>query len=408
MIESSAFVEDNFNDFLFWRRPLPPLEGVVGGNPCRHSPAQPATYTSSVSQSRASSRQEHEEDSTFNDFFFWRRPLSPLPQSVLSPIVAPTPGSPTPALSPPLRASPPPLGVGAEEELDDDDDDWQRVDEGEYGEEDDGDGDDPAAALLAGGAGASLIAVLASLTAHLDRSNSRFAQAAGMLSRDLLEMRAASQRSAAESPLRVMPTPADGSTLAEPQVLNSMRAILPSLDGVARAPSVRVLDDEGVRPEAAQQLAPLMLQFAGTDAVPTPASPQAVAALPSVEYRHDVVAGDDCFVLDDGEVMRGEAGGEEALRCSICLDPLRDATLLRMPCARNHIFHKICLLAWLETKNSCPVCRHRLPTEADEAEEREVEARARLAAAAQARAAAAAAAAAAAEPEAAEEAEMEM
>ena len=45
----------------------------------------------------------------------------------------------------------------------------------------DGDGDDPAAALLAGGAGASLIAVLASLTAHLDRSNSRFAQAAGML-----------------------------------------------------------------------------------------------------------------------------------------------------------------------------------------------------------------------------------
>ena len=123
MIESSAFVEDNFNDFLFWRRPLPPLEG---GNPCRHSPAQPATYTSSVSQSRASSRQEHEEDSTFNDFFFWRRPLSPLPQSVLSPIVAPTPGSPTPALSPPLRASPPPLGVGAEEEIDESARRWVR------------------------------------------------------------------------------------------------------------------------------------------------------------------------------------------------------------------------------------------------------------------------------------------
>ena len=32
MIESSTrVVEDNFNDFLFWRRPLPPLEGVVGG-----------------------------------------------------------------------------------------------------------------------------------------------------------------------------------------------------------------------------------------------------------------------------------------------------------------------------------------------------------------------------------------
>ena len=57
MIESSGFVEDNFNDFLFWRRPLPPLEG----NPCRHSPAQPATYTSSVSQSRASTPDEWAE-----------------------------------------------------------------------------------------------------------------------------------------------------------------------------------------------------------------------------------------------------------------------------------------------------------------------------------------------------------
>ena len=136
-----------------------------------------------------------------------------------------------------------------------------------------------------------------------------------------------------------------------------------------------------------------MLQFAGTDAVPTPASPQAVAALPSVEYRHDVVAGDDCFVLDDGEVRGGRAA--KALRYSICLDPLRDATLLRMPCARNHIFHKIYLLAWLETKNSCPVCR-RLPTEADETEERKRRPNARRRGAG--RAAAAAAAAAAARP----------
>ena len=213
-------------------------------------------------------------------------PVLPLPQSVLSPIVAPTPEPHAGALA--AASAPPPLGVGAEEELDDDDDDWQRVDEGEYGEEDDDGGDDPAAALLAGGAGASLIAVLASLTAHLDRSNSRFAQAAGMLSRDLLEMRAASQR--AESPLRVMPTPADGPTLAEPQVLNSMRAL--SLDGVKRA--VRPRARRGGRSTGGAQLAPLALQFAGTDAVPTPASLQAVAALPSVEYRHDVVAGDDC------------------------------------------------------------------------------------------------------------------
>ena len=92
-----------------------------------------------------SSRQGHEEDSTFNDFFFWRRPLSPCPgpssRRSWRPPREPHAGSRR------ARASPPPLGAGAEEELDDDDD-WQQVDEGEYGEEDADDGDDPAAALL--------------------------------------------------------------------------------------------------------------------------------------------------------------------------------------------------------------------------------------------------------------------
>ena len=150
-----------------------------------------------------------------------------------------------------------------------------------------------------------------------------------------------------------------------------------------------------------------MLQFAGTDAVPTPVAAGG-AALPSVEYRHDVVAGDDCFVLDDGEVMRGEAGGEEALRCSTCLDPLRDATLLRMPCARNHIFHKIRLLAARDEE----LVPRLPPPPADRGRRGRGEGGggpARLAAAARGRRrAAAAAAAAAAEPEAAEEAEMEM
>ena len=63
----------------------------------------------------------------------------------------------------------------------------------------------------------------------------------------------------------------DGSTLAEPQVLNSMRAILPSLDGVARAGaltlrevaalraqvSMRVLEIDGRRALVLLCLAPL-------------------------------------------------------------------------------------------------------------------------------------------------------
>ena len=142
----------------------------------------------------------------------------------------------------------------------------------------------------------------------------------------------------------------------------------------------------GGRFEAAANLLAEVLTLATEGA---PDERQLDPALAPLYYEYGValvgVAREAAAAEEDAEAapspkrrrLAGEAGGEEALRCSICLDPLRDATLLRMPCARNHIFHKICLLAWLETKNSCPVCRHRLPTEADEAEEREAEARAK-------------------------------
>ena len=32
-----------------------------------------------------------------------------------------------------------------------------------------------------------------------------------------------------------------------------------------------------------------------------------------------------------------------------------------MPCAQQHVFHKECLLKWLDSRNTCPICRHGLP-----------------------------------------------
>ncbi|KAK9672016.1 hypothetical protein RND81_12G070300 [Saponaria officinalis] len=54
--------------------------------------------------------------------------------------------------------------------------------------------------------------------------------------------------------------------------------------------------------------------------------------------------------------------GEEA-ECCICKEKLRvvGSEMQEMPC--NHLFHPPCLKPWLDEHNSCPICRHELPTD---------------------------------------------
>lgn len=53
------------------------------------------------------------------------------------------------------------------------------------------------------------------------------------------------------------------------------------------------------------------------------------------------------------------SGGEE---CVICKEEMKEGRdVCELPC--NHLFHWICILRWLKKRNTCPCCRHRLPTD---------------------------------------------
>ncbi|XP_075499821.1 putative E3 ubiquitin-protein ligase RHC2A [Primulina tabacum] len=77
-----------------------------------------------------------------------------------------------------------------------------------------------------------------------------------------------------------------------------------------------------------------------------PASKAAIGSMPTVEISGQHIA------LES--------------HCAVCKEPFELGVEAReMPC--NHLYHQDCILPWLSLKNSCPVCRHELPTDNDNA-----------------------------------------
>lgn len=178
---------------------------------------------------------------------------------------------------------------------------------------------------LAGGvAGAELLSLLDHLSQHLGR-DSRFAGAMTRLQTDFLALRVQSQHS--ESSDDVLE---GSSTMRQPLVRDSLSSMLRMLEDSSRPHSrsdVHVVDT---------------VEFSGSLEDFRPAPPEAVRALVEVEMCH--VQGDS----EDGTVP-----------CPICLEPLTE-TVLQMPCAEQHLFHRDCLHGWLDSYNTCPICRHEL------------------------------------------------
>ncbi|KAH1031108.1 hypothetical protein J1N35_043282 [Gossypium stocksii] len=81
-----------------------------------------------------------------------------------------------------------------------------------------------------------------------------------------------------------------------------------------------------------------------------PASKSAIDALPSVKIAKNNL-------------------NSEFNQCAVCMDEFEEgAEAKQMPC--KHLYHKDCILPWLELHNSCPVCRHELPTDDPDYERR--------------------------------------
>ncbi|RVW87376.1 E3 ubiquitin-protein ligase RDUF1 [Vitis vinifera] len=92
------------------------------------------------------------------------------------------------------------------------------------------------------------------------------------------------------------------------------------------------------------QLAQLEINGAGRCEHP-PASKAAVESLPTIK----IVAS---HVLSESH-------------CAVCKEPFElDSEARELPC--KHIYHSDCILPWLSLRNSCPVCRHELPTDSHE------------------------------------------
>ncbi|XP_005279307.1 E3 ubiquitin-protein ligase RNF181 [Trachemys scripta elegans] len=82
--------------------------------------------------------------------------------------------------------------------------------------------------------------------------------------------------------------------------------------------------------------------------LPPPAARRAVLSLPTVRVTPDQA--------------------DKGLKCPVCLLEFEeDEGARKMPC--EHLFHSGCILPWLGKTNSCPLCRHELPTDDQEYEE---------------------------------------
>lgn len=77
----------------------------------------------------------------------------------------------------------------------------------------------------------------------------------------------------------------------------------------------------------------------------SPASKTVIESLPSIIFTEEDLANDNAV-------------------CAVCKDGiLVNEIVKRLPC--SHLYHKECILPWLEIRNTCPLCRFVLPSDSE-------------------------------------------
>ncbi|CAG9858115.1 unnamed protein product [Phyllotreta striolata] len=67
------------------------------------------------------------------------------------------------------------------------------------------------------------------------------------------------------------------------------------------------------------------------------------------------------------EALPDESVTAKDSQCPVCLkEHVQGETAKKLPC--GHLYHNDCILPWLSKTNSCPLCRHELPTDDEDYE----------------------------------------
>ena len=95
---------------------------------------------------------------------------------------------------------------------------------------------------------------------------------------------------------------------------------------------------------------------------PPPAAKETVSSLKEILITQETINARG--ILNKGVDEFGAKIDNEKviIECPVCKDEFgTNEVAIDMPC--QHLFHKNCIVAWLDTHNNCPTCRFELPTD---------------------------------------------